>query len=82
MNQLFAPKLEIVTIKGGKYKIFLPGAEQGALEWEIDNFNDGLSFSRKSYKNINYPVTDKEPTFSKDGKLIFQNQTLHWLRPS
>lgn len=72
MQPLFDPVPEIVTIKGGKYKIFLPGAQQGQLEWEIDNFYEGSSFSRKSYKNVNYPVSDKEPTFSKDGKLIFQ----------
>jgi hypothetical protein len=72
MKPLFDPVPETVTIKGGKYKIFLPGAQKGQLEWEIDNFYEGSSLSRKSYKNVDYPVSDKEPTFSKDGKLIFQ----------
>src|SRR5688572_20441417 len=72
MQPLFDPVPETVTIKGGKYKSFLPGAQQGQVEWEIYNFYEGVSFSRQSYKNVKYPQIDKPPTRSKDGKLIFQ----------
>jgi hypothetical protein len=72
LKPLFDPKPEVVSIKGARYKSFMPNAEQGALEWEIDDYSKNVRFSRKSYKNINYMVTDKEPTFSKDGKIQFQ----------
>ena len=68
---LFADISETVTIKGGKYKIHILNAQGGQLEWQIDNFYNGITFSRKSYKNSTYPVTDKEPIISKDGTLTF-----------
>jgi hypothetical protein len=71
MAQMVPPHAEVVSVKGAKYKIFLPNAQQGAMEWEIDNYKDGMSYSRKSYKNINYKVTDKPPVM-KDGKLVFE----------
>jgi hypothetical protein len=69
LKPLVEPVSEIVTVKKGKYKIFLPGAKQGQLEWQVYNFIEGFSFSRKSYKEISYPVFDKQPTFDKDGKI-------------
>jgi hypothetical protein len=71
MQPLFDPVPETVTIKGGKYKSFLPGAQQGQVEWEINDFYKGTSFSRNSYKNVKYPQFDKKPTSSKDGKITF-----------
>ena len=71
LKPLLADIPETVTIKGGKYKIYIPNAQGGQLEWKIDNFYDGNTFSRKSYKNSSYPVSDKEPVISNDGTLTF-----------
>ena len=50
---------------------YLLGPEQKDPKiWEINDFYKGTSFSRKSYKNLKYPQSDKKPTYSKDGKII------------
>jgi len=72
MKPIANPITETVSVKGGKYKIVVHDAQKGQLEWQIDNYYEGNSYSRKSYKNVDYAILDKDPTISKEGKLIFE----------
>lgn len=71
MELLGKPIPEIWIMKRSKYKILLPQAEKGQLEWETGDFVTGFGYSRKTYKNADYIITDKAPTF-KNGKLSFE----------
>lgn len=71
LQPMFDGVPETVTIKGAKYRVDVQNAQQGQLEWQIDNYLTGITWYRKSYRNTNYLQTDKPPTQPKDGKLVF-----------
>ncbi len=54
-QKLFAEIPTIETLKGAKRKTNVPHAEKGQLDWEIEDFSSGISYSRKSYKNTHQP---------------------------
>ena len=81
LNPLFDSIDEIVSIKGSKSKSFMPYAEKGALEWEINDYLKNITYSRKSYKNIGYFVTDKEPIVAEGEKIIFQKPDSQLVAP-
>lgn len=70
LQPMFDGVPETVTIKGAKCRVDVQNAQQGQLEWQIDNYLTGTTWYRKSYRNANYPITDKAPEL-KDGKLVF-----------
>jgi hypothetical protein len=72
LKPLFDGVPETVTVKGAKIKVKVQDAQQGQLDWQIDDYKTGTTFYRKSYKNTTVFQTDKPPTRSEDGKLIFQ----------
>jgi hypothetical protein len=81
MKPLFDFVPEIVTIKEAKYKALIPNAQKGQLEWRIDNYNEGITYSRKSYRNADYIISDKEPTIAKDGSLMFHKPDSQQIAP-
>lgn len=71
LQPMFDGVPETVTVKGSKYRVDVQNAQQGQLEWQIDDYSAGITWYRKSYRNSNYVETDKPPVRSEDGKLIF-----------
>jgi hypothetical protein len=78
---LMDPQLEIVTVKGYLYKSYLPNAESGSLEWQIDNFAEGVSYSRISNKNSGGKLLNINEVKTKDSIGVFGKVGSDYVQP-
>lgn len=71
---LFNPKPQVEYYKGHKHKIEISNATDGVLEWQIENYETKIGYSKitDNRTDTSYLITDQPLTYEKDGKTYFK----------
>ncbi|MGB1204094.1 MAG: hypothetical protein ACPG5B_00540 [Chitinophagales bacterium] len=82
-TELFSSVLQKEYYKGNYYKVQIPDARDGQMDWIIEYHETKRGYEKKSdvRTDTSYIVTDQQPTYDKDGKIQFKKMNPEKKRP-